>query len=427
MKVEIKKLPKSEIELNIVVPVEEWNEFINEASQELSRDLKIEGFRPGHAPQNMVEARVGSAKILEEAAEHCVRHLYVRAITDNNIEAVGRPEISVLKIAKDNPFEFKARAAVLPEVVLPDYKKIAQDLKKEKKEVEVSDEEIAKSIEWLKKSRAKYITVPRVCQIGDRVEIDFEGFCEGQALKELVSKNHPTILGRGYFIPGFEENLVGMKEGEEKQFNIKFPEDFEHKHLAGKSVEFKTKMNLVQEAELPEINDEFAKNLGDFADLAALRQSVKGGLLKEKEEQEKDRWRTKLIEEIAKKSKMEIPEILIEGEKDRMSEELKARIGQVGLILEEYLDKFKKTEAEILSELAPKAQERVRSFLILQEIAKQEKIEVSDEEIEREVNYALTRYKSAEHAQNQQVDIEQLKAYTKDILKNQKVFQILEN
>lgn len=426
MKLEIIKLSKSEIELNIVVPIEEWNEFINEAARELSRELKIEGFRPGHAPLNMVEARVGLAKILEEAAEHCVHHTYVRAILDNNIEAVGKPKISVTKIAKDNPFEFKARVAVLPEVALPDYKKIAQDLKKEKKEVSVSEEEIDKSVDWLKKSRAKYITVPRACQIGDRIEIDFEGICEGQELKELTSKNHPAILGKGYFVPGFEENLVGMKEGQEKQFNVKFPANFEHEHLAGKAVDFKAKMNLVQEIELPEINDEFAKGLGDFANFEALRQNVKDGLLQEKKEQEKDRWRTKLIEEIAKKSKMEIPEVLIEGEKQRMLEELKSKIAQVGLSYQQYLDKFKKTESEIIKELAPKAEERVKSFLILQEIAKQEKIEVLDQELEYEVNHALDHFKTIQQAESK-IDIEQLKAYTKDMLKNRKVFQLLED
>lgn len=162
MKIEIIKLPKSEIELKIEVPIEEWQEFLDEAAKELSRDLKIEGFRPGHAPLKLVEEKIGMAKILEEAAQHCAKKCYVRAILDNNIEAIGRPEISVTKVAKDNPFEFKARVAVMPEVELTDYLKIAKKKKpKNKEEIIVEDKEVEQSLEWLQKSRAKYITVKR--------------------------------------------------------------------------------------------------------------------------------------------------------------------------------------------------------------------------------------------------------------------------
>jgi trigger factor len=426
MKVDITKLPKSEIELKIQVPAEEWQDFFDEAAKELSRDLKIEGFRPGHAPSKMVEERIGSAKILEEAAEHCVRQCYARAILDNDMEAIGRPEISVTKIAKDNPFEFSARVAVMPSVRLPDYKKIAQEILKEKKEVQVSEEEIKKSIDWLQKSRTKYITVSRPASAGDRIEIDFEGSCEGKKMDELTSKNHPAILGRGYFLPGFEENLLGMEEREEKDFSLAFPADFEHKHLAGKVVNFKVKMNLVQEAELSEINDSFAQSLGNFKDLAALKESVKEGLLIEKQNQEKERIRAKMIAEIVKKSGMEMPDILIEAEGKRMKDDLDEKIKQIGLDLKQYLERFKKTEEEVKKEMQKNALERVEAFLVLRQIASQEKIDVSQQETEDEVKKALAHFQAVNQAETK-VDTKQLKEYAKDVLKNEKVFQILES
>jgi trigger factor len=425
MKVEINKFPKSEIELKIEVPTDEWHEFIDEATRELSRDLKIEGFRPGHVPAKMAEEKIGADHILEHAAEHCVRKCYVRAIMDNNIEAVGRPEISVTKIAKDNPFEFKAKVAVIPEVKLPDYKKITQSFKKNIKEVSVSEEEIKKAIDWLLKSRAKYITVPRACAVGDRIEINFEGQCEGQILADLTSKNHPAILGRGYFMPEFEENILGMKEGEEKEFKVTFAVDFSHKPLAGKNVDFKAKMNLVQEIETSEFNDEFAQSVGNFKDACLLEASLRDGLLAEKKEQEKERWRGALIEKIAEYSEMEIPGVLIEAETGRMLDDLKSKVAQIGLEYEKYLEKFNKTEAELLKEFRQKAQQNVRNFLVLQEIAKQEKIEISDEELNEEVGKALAHFEASQPAE-QQVDKEQFSRYTSDILKNEKVFKLLE-
>ena len=450
MKVEINKLPKSEIELNIVVSSEQWQEIIEETAKEMSRELKIEGFRPGHAPFNMVEARIGSSAILEHAAEHCVRECYIKAIKDYNIEAIGRPEISVTKIpapyrtegsgagAKDpevipsgyygasNPFEFKARVAIMPEIELSDYKKIAKDFASEKKTVEVKEEEFKKAIDWLLKSRAKHITVTRPAQSGDRVEIDFEGLCEGQNLPELCSKNHPAVLGHGYFVPGFEENIYGMKEGEEKQFEVSFGPDFDAKHLAGKTVAFKTKMNLVQEAELPKFDDEFAKSLGNFKDVAAVETNIREGLLFEKQEQELERWRSKVIEKIAKDANMEIPTVLLEGETQRMLGELKTKVTEIGLTFEQYLDKFKKTEDDLKKEMLASAMERVRSFLVLQKIADMENVQVTEEEIAEEVNHALSHFKTPEHAESN-IDIEQLKVYTKDVLRNKKVFKILES
>jgi len=426
MKVNITKLPKSQIELKIEVPVEEWGEFLNEAAKELSLDLKIEGFRPGHAPLKLVEEKIGPAKILEEAAEHCARKCYVRAILDNKIEAIGRPEISVLKMAKDNPFEFKAKVTVMPEIELTDYIKIAKEKKPRKKEeILVEDKEVEESLEWLQKSRAKYITVKRGAQEGDRVEIDFEAKINGVKIKNGESKNHPFILGQGRFVAGFEEKIKGMKEGEEKEFSLLFPSDYYKKDLADKLVDFKVKMNLVQEQEIPELNDQFAQSLGNFSSLENLRQSIKEGISQEKEEEEKEKWRLEIINKIAEQSVMEVPDLLIEEELKKLLEDFKIQVGQFGLEWSKYLAEIKKTEDDLKKDLREQAIKRIRIGLVLREIAQKEKIEVNQDEIEEEINKFLSHYHSIEEVEKN-IDIEQLKEYTYGVIRNKKVFHLLE-
>lgn len=426
MKFERKNLPNSEIELQIELDPSEWNKFIDRAVSELSREAKVEGFRPGHTPRAILEQRLGLGKILEAAADLAVRQTWRDFVLEKNIEVIGAPEIQVLKAAADNPFEFKAKVAVMPEVKLRDYQKIAKKTKpKTKEEIKVEEKEVKEALDWLKKSRAKYITVSRPAQPGDRVEIDFKAKENGQIIEGGESKNHPLILGEGRFVPGFEENLAGLKENEEKKFILSFPADFKLPDLAGKTLDFEVKMNLVQESQLPELNDDFAKSLGGFSNLAALQVSVQKGLGAEKEQREKEIWRAKLLAEIVKDFQAELPEILIKAETEKMLQEFKASLAEMGLELETYLQDIKKTLQELRQEWLPKAQERVRSALVLRQIARLEKIEVSPAEMEEEINRILTRYSDLESVR-QQIDKEELAEYTKGRLRNEKVFQFLE-
>ncbi len=425
MKTETKNLPQSKIEITIELEPSEWQEFIDEAVKELSVDLKVAGFRPGHMPKDVVEREVGMAKILARAAELAARKSYIRTVMDNKIEALGAPKITILKVAEGNPFIFKAEVDVLPAIELPDYKKIAQSRKpKKKEEIIVDEKEIEKSLNWLAQSRAKHITVQRGAEKNDRVEIDFEVKIDGEKIDGGESKNHPLILGQSRFIKGFEDNLVGMKEGEEKEFGLVFPADYHEKNLANKPADFKVKMKLVQEQELPEINDQFAQQMGDFNCLENLRQSVKEGLLYEKAEKEKHDWREKVLNEIAERAKMELPENLISQEEEAIIAELKANVEQFGLKWDKYLEELKKNEADLKKELKGQAEKRVRAFLVLREIAKKEDVDVSEQEAEKETNNFLRRYPDAERASK--VDIEQLKEYTYGVIRNEKVFQFLE-
>ncbi len=426
MKFDIKNLPQSEIEILFELDPSEWGEFINEARKELSNNLKINGFRPGHAPKELAEKEIGLGKILEKAADLAVKKTYVDLITEKNIEAIGAPNIQVLKVAPDNPFEFKAKVAVMPEVKMGDYQKIAKKTKPQKKEeIKVEEKEVNEAVKWLQKSRTKFITVSRPAQKGDRVEIDFTAKKDGQLIEGGESKNHPLILGEGHFVPGFEDNLCGLASGAEKKFSLVFPENFSAKELAGSLIDFEAKMDSVQEPQIPELSDEFIKSLGSFSDLSALKRSLKEGLVMEKGERTKEIWRAKTLQEIIKDSQMELPEILVGAESEKMIQELKMNLAEMGLEMETYLKNIKKTLRELKEEWLPKARERVRSALILRQIARSEKIDVSPAEVEEEINRILTRYPDSESLRRQ-IDTEQLAEYTKGRLRNEKVFQFLE-
>ena len=417
MKADIIKLPKSEIELKIEVPAQEWQEFLDEAAKELSRDLKIEGFRPGYAPLKLVEEKIGIARILETAAERCVRKCYVRAVLENNIEAIGQPEISILKLAKGNPFEFKAKVAVIPEIKLPDYKKIASGVKRNK--VLVEEREIEEAFLWLQKSRAKFSLKPGPCQKGDWVEIEYSS----SQIEQGNKRNDAFILGEGKLVPGFEENLEGMTAEQEKEFSLTFPKNHFPKDLSGKKIDFTMKLKSVQSMELPEVNDQFAQNLGNFQNLAALKKSLKEGINLEKEKEESQKVRQNILEKISQNSETETPEILVARIKTQMLEDLKQNISQnLGITFEDYFNKIKKTEKELLDSFSSAAIKRVKDSLILKEISKKENIAVSDQEIKAEIDEILKKYTNIKG-----VDSGKLKDYTEEALKNEKTLQFLEN
>jgi trigger factor len=417
MQTKIEKLPKSEIELKIEVPVEEWQGFFDEAAKELSKGLKIEGFRPGFAPPKLVEEKIGVAAILQEAAEHCVQKCYVKAILENNIEAIGQPEISILKLAKGNPFEFKARVAVMPEVKLPDYKKIAGSVKKKK--ISVDEKEVEKTVLWLQKSRAKFALKSGPGEAGDLMEIEYSS----PQIENNKKIEDAFILGEGHFVPGFEESLKGMVEGQEKEFSLVFPKEHPSQALAGKNVDFKVKLKSIKKTELPEISDQFARDLGKFEDFNALKKSLRESIALEKESEEKERVRQEILEKIAEKSEMEIPAILISSEQSRLLDDLKQNVyPKLGITFEEYLTRTKKTEKELLESFLPEAQKRIKNSLALREILNREKIEVSNEEAEAEANKIIKS-----NPANQKLDPEKLKDYTKEVLKNEKTFRFLES
>ncbi len=412
MQISTKKLPKSKIELRIEVPKEEMESFYQKAALILGSNLEFPGFRKGKAPKEAVESALGKERILAEAAEEAVRENYRKAVKDlsekESIEALGQPEIEILKMAKPDdvgPIEFKAVTPVMPEVKLPDYKSLASKVKREK--IEVPPVELESALKWLQKSRAKFILKKEPAQKGDWVEIEYAAGEKDPFVKDSF------VLGEGKFPQGFEEELEGMKEGEEKSFQCQ-------------EKQYRAKMMSVQAMELPELTDEFAKNLGQFENLAALKQSVESGLKQEKETEETQRVRQEILKKISEKLEAEIPDILLEEQKKRYFENLKNEVlDKLQMTFEDYLKKVGKNEKEVMDSFKEAAENQVRMSLAMREMQKKENIQVAPEEIKKELEKILQGYSNPEEVKKQ-FSPEYLENYTGELIKQEKVFRLLE-
>lgn len=428
----ITKLPHSEIEVKVIVSWDEWKKYLDQAISELSKDVKIPGFRPGKAPKDMVEKKVGKGNILQNAAEKTIQKTYTDILVKDKIDAIGQPKAEILKLAEENDFEYKIVTAVIPEVSIKDWKnaikKINEKFKKET--IEIREEEVEKEVKKIAESRAKLITVNREAKNGDNVLVNFSVLRNGVPIENGTSENHPLILGKGVFIPGFEENVVGMKENEEKKFNLKFPDEYHEKSLAGKEAEFRLRLNLVQERQIPEINDNFASSLGKFENLEKLKSSIKDGMKKEKELESKEKRRIEFLDEIIKLSNVDIPQVLINQELHKMKSEFEIQLSQMGMNLDSFLEKMsvtgkKRTEEDLKNEWRPQAEKRVMSALILESIAKNQEIKVENEKIEEEMNKTIAYYKNQKDMEKN-IDLGRLYDYTKGVLLNEEVFKYLE-
>ena len=422
------------MELEVILPFPEFELHVKRAASAMSEERDIEGFRKGKAPYDAIKQKFGENAIYERAAEHAVRKTYPALIEElentppqnmKEFVPIGSPDITITKLAPGNEFMYKAKFSVMPEIVLSDYQKIAKQFAGEKKEVEITEDEIEKTLQWIRESRMEVAAVEREARDGDGVEVDFEIRHGGVKWENGESKNHPLVIGKKTFIPGFEEQLIGMKAGEEKNFSISLPDDWRDKALAGKAIDVHVTMKLVKERKIPELTDEFVKQLGAFESLDALKKNISDGILQEKKEKEQQRVRVLIIEAIAKEIQAEIPDILVERETEKMFNELKNGIEQMGMKWEDYLLHIKKTTDEMKGEWREEAEKRVRVGLALREIAVKENINPTAEEIQKRSDEFLRKYESSEDAQKE-IDPDRLQEYTKGILKNEKVFEFLE-
>jgi len=428
----VKNLPKSQIEFEVAIPCLEWEKYLEPAVEEASQELNIPGFRPGKAPRKIVEQKVGQGVILNGAAQKAIQKNYadfVRQLAEKEkLEVIGSPKVEVLEILEGKDLKYKAVVSVMPEIKIEEkYVKGIKEINKEyvDKKPEVDEKELELELEKLANSRVKLVTVTREAQKNDSVEIDFEVKVGGVPIENGTSKKHSLIIGRGVFIPGFEEQIIGMKESEEKEFELNFPADYHKKDLAGKLASFKVKVNLVQDRQTPEINDEFAVSLGNFSNLEALKKNMREGMEYETLHKMKDEKRVKYIEEIIKNSTVELPEILVHQEAQRMLQEFEYQLVPMGMNVDQYLAQIKKNKEELISDWEPQAQKRVISAMALKELAKIESLEATSEEIEAEINKTLQYYKNVKDMQKN-IDMEGLYTYSKSVLENEKVFEYLE-
>ncbi len=427
MQVTVKKLPESKVEISISLPWEEWKSELDHATEHLAKEVKVSGFRPGKAPRDMIEKRFGKEAILMESAEHIVSHSYAKALEDQKIDAIGRPDVKLGTIALEKSFEYTVTTVVMPEVHLKswekDIKKINADFSQ--KEILIEDAEIEKEIEKLAEMRAKLVTVNREAKLGDNVLVDFSVFQDGVLIENGKSEKHPLVLGKGVFIPGFEENIVGMKEGEEKEFELHFPKEYHVKHLAGKPAIFKVKAGIVQERQVAKIDDDFAKSLGNFETLEKLKENMRNGMLEEKKMKNKEEHRTTILDTLVEKAELEYPDILIEEEESRMIREFSVQVESMGLQFVDYLKQIKKTEDDLKKEWLPQAKKRLAAHLILVHLAKDQDIDVDSQEIEAEMNRTLQSYKNIKDVEKN-IDMERLYTAVQGQLRNEKTFEFLE-
>ena len=428
MNITVKKLPQSKVEISATLPWEEWKSEIDHAVEYLAKEVKIAGFRSGKAPRDVIEKRVGKGVILAEAAEHVVSHSYPKVLAQEKIVAIGKPEIKLGEVAEKKSFEYRAITDVMPEVTLKDWKGAVKKNNADftKKADVIDEKEVEAELEKLAAMRAKLITVNREAKIGDNVVIDFVVQQDGVVIEGGKSENHPLILGKGVFIPGFEEQIVGMKEREEKTFTLTFPLEYHAKHLANKSAEFSVKVRVVQEREIPAIDDAFAQNIGKFESLQKVKENIRNGMLEEKKRKDKEERRAQVLEALVVRATIEYPQILVDEESSRMVREFETQTKQMGLNFEDYLTQAKKTEADLRAEWEPQAKKRIAAHLILDKLAEEEAIDVASEEIEAEMNKALQYYKNVKEAEKN-IDMEHLYSAVRGQMRNEKVFTFLEN
>ncbi len=345
--------------------------------QKLSQELKLKGFRPGKIPENIVRETVEAAFIEQRSIEEAIPFVLQEIGTKHPSKMISRPEVKLESFA---PLKIEASWDVYPEAKLGDLSTIAV----KKKKVEVTAEELKAALDHVQKRLIEYREVDRIAKKDDRVDIDFEGFApDGVPLENTSSKHYPLVLGAGLFIPGFEEAVTGMKKGEEKTFEVTMPKDYHVKHLAGKQVKFKVKANKVEEGKLPEFNEAFVEKVtGKKDSVEAWTTSVKQQIHEEKDVEAKRVFEDEFYKKLIELTIVELPASLVSEEQQGIMREVKQNILRYGLSFEHYLSTLKKNEEELLKSFETQAKERVTLRIALETIAKEEKIEVSDLEIE---------------------------------------------
>ena len=385
MSVQVEKLEKNMAKLTVEVPAEEVEKALQAAYMKEKNKISIPGFRKGKVPRAMIEKMYGAAVFYEEAANILIQDNYAAAMEESKEDIVSRPTIDIVQIESGKPFIFTAEVAVRPEVTLGKYKGVQVT----KIDTTVTDEEVEAALEKEQQKNSRTVTVTdRPVANGDTAVIDFEGFVDGIAFEGGKGENHPLEIGSHSFI----DTLVGHNAGDEVEVNVTFPEKYQAADLAGKPAVFKVKINEIKAKELPELNDEFASEVSEFDTLAEYKEDLRKHLEVEKENEAKRTKEDEAIKKIIDKSTMEIPEAMIETQCENMINEFAQRIAQSGLSMEQYMQFSGMTIDGLKEQVRPEAETRIKSSLVLEQIAKEENIEVSEDEINAEVEKMAAQY-----------------------------------
>ncbi len=420
MNCKVEKTEKAnEVKLEITIEAEKFDNAMKKVYFQNAKYFNIPGFRKGKAPMNIVEKYYGAQIFYEDAFNEVATEAYDEALEANKIDAVSRPVVDIKQMEKGKDVIFTAVVQTKPEVELGKYKGIEIP----KVEYKVEEKDIEHELGHMQEHNSRLITVDdRALENGDIATIDFEGFVDGVAFDGGKAEGHELEIGSGSFIPGFEEQLVGMKIDEEREIKVTFPKEYFSKDLAGKEAMFKVKLHEIKRKELPELDDEFAKDVSEFDTLAELKASIKEKIEKNNEQRQKYETEDLAIKAVCEDVKVDIPSGMVEFEVENMMKDFEQRLSYQGLNLDQYLKMIGKTEEEMKKEYEPQAIEAIKSRLVLEAIIKAEKIEASEDEIKAKMEEMAKNYgkKVEEISEN-----ENLKKYLKEGIESEKALEFI--
>ena len=420
MNCKVEKTEKAnEVKLEITIEAEKFDNAMKKVYFQNAKYFNIPGFRKGKAPMNIVEKYYGAQIFYEDAFNEVATEAYDEALEANKIDAVSRPVVDIKQMEKGKDVIFTAVVQTKPEVELGKYKGIEIP----KVEYKVEEKDIEHELGHMQEHNSRLITVDdRALENGDIATIDFEGFVDGVAFDGGKAEGHELEIGSGSFIPGFEDQLVGMKIDEEREIKVTFPKEYFSKDLAGKEAMFKVKLHEIKRKELPELDDEFAKDVSEFDTLAELKASIKEKIEKNNEQRQKYETEDLAIKAVCEDVKVDIPSGMVEFEVENMMKDFEQRLSYQGLNLDQYLKMIGKTEEEMKKEYEPQAIEAIKSRLVLEAIIKAEKIEASEDEIKAKMEEMAKNYgkKVEEISEN-----ENLKKYLKEGIESEKALEFI--
>ena len=390
MSLQVEKMEKNMAKLTIEVSAEDLEKAMQSAYQKAKGRISIPGFRKGKAPRKMIEQMYGKGIFLEDAVNALIPEHYSKALSECELEIVSQPQIDVTQMEPGKALIFTAEVAVKPEVTLGEYKGVEVP----KAEIEVTEEEIEAAIKREQEKNSRTITVEdRAAEEGDIVTIDFEGFVDGEAFEGGKGEAYPLTLGSHTFIPGFEEQLVGAKTGDHVEVNVTFPEEYQAKELAGKAAVFQCDVKKIEAKELPELNDDFAKDVSEFDTLAEYKEDVKKNLTESKEKEALRAKEDAAIEKIIENAEMEIPEAMLDTQCRQMMDDFGRRMQSQGLSMEQYFQFTGQTAEKMMEDMKPQALKRIQTRLVLEKIVEVENIQPTEEEVNEEISKMAAMYK----------------------------------
>ncbi|OGH66510.1 MAG: trigger factor [Candidatus Magasanikbacteria bacterium RIFCSPHIGHO2_02_FULL_47_14] len=389
-----KKLPQSQVELTITVPAEEYKPFMEKAAQRISARVATKGFRKGHAPYDVIAREVGEMNILQEAIEPIVQKTYVEALQQEKLEVLGMPKVNVEKVAPRNDFVYTAVVALVPKIKLP---KI-EDIKVKKVVKKVEDKDIKETVDAIRGMQAKEVIKSGKAEGTDKLVLDMDMFLDNVPVDGGQAKDYQVYLSEDHYIPGFNEHVTGLKKGDEKKFQLDFPKNHYQKHLAGKTVDFTVNVKDVYERQLPEMDADFAKRLGQES-VEKVQELIKSNLYEEAKRKADQSAEVEILEKLIEKTTFdEIPELVIDSEKHRMFYELKRDLDKNGISIEQYLQDIKKKEDELYKDFTDQATKRGKAALISRQVAIEQNLKATDEELEKEIEIIKGSYQGNEEA-----------------------------